>query len=256
MSQLHEVENIEFPEFSGVRVMMLPVVLGDESSLPSDILAKVWHEPVSLLAEIAIGKMPDIAGFVGYLTIDEAVVKPGLTHRRPGLHTDGYAEFTNDTITLGGWSGGPWAAPKREKLPKPQPEEPPKRHRGGWSGGPWSASGSLGMLSASSIIGCEAFDQTFEGVSGSNGDCSHLIEQLDPTSKVVLEPGRVYAMDGDTVHRSLRHMERTARQFVRLSMPSEAAWYEGYTRNPLGIEPSGPILPPRSEFMQWGDHHA
>jgi hypothetical protein len=40
----------------------------------------------------------------------------------------------------------------------------------------------------------------------------------------------------------------TKRQFVRLSLPSDGPWFEGYTENPLGIKPPVEILP-RREFM-------
>jgi hypothetical protein len=42
--------------------------------------------------------------------------------------------------------------------------------------------------------------------------------------------------------------QATERTFARLSLPSDGPWFEGYTENPLGVMPTGPILPPR-EFM-------
>lgn len=257
-STLQEAGHITFPEFAGTRVMMMPIVIGDAASLPDDVLPAGWHDPIGQLSEIATSKRPEVAGCVGYLTIDEAVIREGLTHRRPGLHTDGYAAFSEGAQAYGAWGGfpGPWATHEPEHR-EPEPPEEPRRHYGAWGGfpGPWATTNSLGMLSASSVVGCEAFHQTFDGQSGSNGDCSHLADQLDRDSRVVLEPNVVYAMDGDTVHRSLVHTEQEARQFVRLSMPSDAAWYEGYTRNPLGVEPTGPVLPERTAFMGWGDQH-
>jgi hypothetical protein len=50
------------------------------------------------------------------------------------------------------------------------------------------------------------------------------------------------------VHESVPVATDTERTFVRLSMPSTAPWFEGYTVNPKGILPTGPILPRRT-FM-------
>lgn len=257
-SELSQTGTLQFPEYTGTRVMMLPIILGNPDSLPTDVLPKSWHEPIMALGELATQIAPTVANKVAYLTIDESVVLPGLTQRRPGLHTDGYAEFDESgELAYGGWSGGAWAAPpRREPKPEPKPERTPDPWRGGWGGGAWANGYGLGMLTASTHVGCEAYEQVFEGRPGSNGDCAHLVEQLNSQNRVILEPGKIYAMDGDTVHQSLTHAIKTARQFVRLSMPSDAAWYEGYTENSLGILPTGPILPPRpAEFMQWGNQH-
>lgn len=37
--------------------------------------------------------------------------------------------------------------------------------------------------------------------------------------------------------------EDCERTFVRLSMPNDAPWYNGYTKNPKGIKPTGVIIP-------------
>jgi hypothetical protein len=61
----------------------------------------------------------------------------------------------------------------------------------------------------------------------------------------------VYWCNPTAVHESIPMVADVARQFVRLSMPSMAPWHEGYTRNPLGVEPTGPIHPWRAEFMAY-----
>ncbi len=58
----------------------------------------------------------------------------------------------------------------------------------------------------------------------------------------------VYWMHGLCVHESVPQYKTVPRQFVRLSLPSRAPWFEGYTENPYGVMPTGPILP-RREFM-------
>lgn len=148
-------------------------------------------------------------GQTGYLTIDEKNVAAGSTHRRAGLHVDGlYAG------SCGGWGGG-----------------------GGWG------SVGNGMLTVASHVGCAAYRQQFVGWPGSDGECDHLASQCGNMN--ILAPNSVYWLDGLCVHESLKQPAAVDRQFVRLSLPSTAPWFEGYSENPLGILPTGPILPRR-----------
>jgi hypothetical protein len=65
-------------------------------------------------------------------------------------------------------------------------------------------------------------------------------------------PGVAYWCGPLTVHEALPMRQETARQFVRLSGPSDAPWHEGYTVNPLGIRPTGPIAPRRPDRYMRG----
>ena len=67
-----------------------------------------------------------------------------------------------------------------------------------------------------------------------------------PHSGEIFNAGQIYWVDGACVHESLPVSELTKRQFVRLSMPSNAPWFDGYTENPTGILPSNEILPRRA----------
>jgi hypothetical protein len=153
-------------------------------------------------------------GKVGYLTVDEKIVQPNQTHRRAGMHVDGGEGR--------GWGGG---------------------------GRPW-ASNATGMLTVSSHPGCRVWAQDFTGEVGDEGSCDHLRNEL-LSEGIVLGAGDVYWMDGMCVHESIPQPVTVRRQFIRLSLPSTAPWYEGYTENPLGVMPTGPILP-RRKFMDDG----
>jgi len=150
-------------------------------------------------------------GRVGYLTVDEKMVEAGKSHRRSGLHVDGGP--------LRGWGGG-----------------------GGWS------SKATGAITVSSHIGCRAWEQEFDGQPQDEGDCEHLRPQLQSVG-TIFEPNGVYWFDGMCVHESIIQTIPVCRQFVRISLPSTCPWYEGYTDNPLGIKPTGPILP-RRKYME------
>jgi len=202
-SWFEEKGEVSLPQYSGVRVMMLPIVLGVMESIPKSI--ENWKGNLSNLFSICGNK-----GKVGYITIDEKTVKAGEAHRRGGLHVDGV------------YRNGP----------------------GGWGGGLW---GSSGMLTVSNVEGCRAWSQEFKGSPGSEGECDHLSEQLG--EPILFKKNTVYWCDGLCVHESIPMIKDTQRQFVRLSMPSSAPWFEGYTENPLGVKPTGPILAKRA-FME------
>ncbi len=206
ISTLEQLGTIVFPAYSDIRVMMMPFCIDDVcGSLPAAL--RSW-EPIVRAMSIPAG-----IG-IGYLTIDETVVRAGETHRRPGLHVDGVGPDGR----AGGWGGG-----------------------GGWS--------KSGMTMASSHVGCRVFAQEFHGEPGPNGDCAHLADEADLRRAVTLEPGVIYLCGPLTVHEALPMAQDTVRQFCRVSFPSDAPWYEGYTKNPIGILPTGAIHERRAEYM-------
>ena len=197
----------ELPNFTGTRVMMLPLVLGDESSIPDFI--KHYASTLTQLFGLAGHK-----GAVGYLTVDERKLLPGQTLRRPQPHVDGVYHGR-----MGAWGGG-----------------------GGWG------SVGNGMLVVSNPGACRAWSGDFQGTPGDEGECEHLQNQLSQDEHTDLGSNQIYWLDGLCVHESLPVPVEMDRQFVRLSLPNNGPWFEGYTENPLGVIPTGPILP-RREFL-------
>ena len=206
-SHIRQLGLIAFPAFAGVRVMMMPFKFRDRASLPASLGG--WVDVVMGLCSLVRSHEEGVA----YITIDEAVVQAGETHRRPGLHVDG----VGPDGSLGGWGGG-----------------------GGY--------GKSGMLTASSVVGCRGWSKDFVGTPGLNGDCAHLADQCRDDEAIIFEPNGAYWCSPLAVHESIPMRESTRRQFARLSMPSDAPWYEGYTKNPIGVQPAGPIHPRRAEM--------
>ena len=206
-SYFQERGKLLLPSFGGLRIIMMPLVIGEMSSITGDLA--VWTGTLNGLFMMAGA----FSGQTGYLTIDEKIVNAGTTHRRAGLHVDGIYEGNS-----GAWGGG--------------------------GGGTWGSAGN-GMLTVSSVVGCRAWKQMFEGWPGNDGECDHLRDQCLQENQRDFGPGEVFWLDGLCVHESLPMMNTTERQFVRLSLPSSGPWFEGYTENPLGVMPSGPILPRR-----------
>lgn len=210
-SEIRQIGRVVFPSYRGTRVMMMPFHLHDVVGTLVGEIAR-WRETVGAIVE-----MGPVHRGTAYLTLDEAQVRGGQTHRRPGLHVDGIGPSGRP----GGWGGGD----------------------GGW--------GSSGMLMTSDRVGCAAWNQTFEGSPGPDGDCAHLTDQLREDARVVLQPGVVYHCGPMTVHEALPMQEDCRRSFVRISMPSDAPWYDGYTQNPAGVRPTGPIHTRRDAQMSY-----
>ncbi len=197
--------NIELPTFTGMRVMMMPLRLGELDTVPETL--DHYRDTLAALFNMAGHR-----GEVGYLTIDEKHLDAGQCTRRGGVHVDGVFEGR-----IGAWGGG-----------------------GGWG------SVGNGMLTVSSHPGCRAWLQPVDGIPGPDGECDHLVDQLHDENARTFGANEVYWLDGLAVHESLPVTEAVDRQFVRLSLPSNGPWFEGYTENPLGVVPTGPILPRRS----------
>ena len=73
---------IPFPDFSGTRIMMMPVRLGVMDGIPlhyQDLISRLY----------AVMELRHV-GQIGYLTIDEQELVAGNTLRWGGLHVDGY----------------------------------------------------------------------------------------------------------------------------------------------------------------------
>lgn len=147
---------------------------------------------------------------VGYLTIDEAFVPAGETQRRPGLHVDGVGD---DGRLGGGWGGG-----------------------GGWS--------RRGAILVSNDGACNVFSDIRESDAGPGGDCAHL----HPGRGRRLQPWEPAWIGPLTLHEAVPAKRGRLRRFCRISMPSAAPWFEGYSVNPFGIQPTGPVLARRSEL--------
>lgn len=202
-SKIIELNTVEFPRFTGTRVMMMPVKIGDPESLPDEL-----QHYASLFT--ALSNLSSHHGETGYLTIDEKYLDHGESHRRPGRHVDGIYQGSG-----GGWGGG------------------------------WGSVGN-GMITAGSEAGCRAWRGSCGGVIGQDGEADEV--DVSACEEFILKSNVAYWLDGLCVHESLPAPKAHDRQFVRLSMPSNAPWFEGYSINSKGIRPTGPILPPR-EFM-------
>jgi hypothetical protein len=216
------VSEVVLPEFRGLKILMMPIVFGDDATVPD-------KDCIPMLNAMRIA-MPQHEGKVVYLTVDQNLVEAGKTHRRPGLHVDGYPHTEVDKRFFG--LSGIWAGVS---------------HGGTWGGGGGWGGGNknlywwdgTGLLTISSVEGCKVWHQEFKGEPKVEGDCEHLREQCREENAVTLKANVLYWMNPACVHESLPMNVETRRTFVRLSLPSKCDWYEGCTPNPLGVKPVG-----------------
>jgi hypothetical protein len=199
---------ITFPEFSGIRILQMPFILGDIESIPDFLFH--WKNTFLQLFDIS-----HIKNGIAYITIDEKIVKKDETHRRKGLHVDGVFEGHAE-CTFG---GGTFGTIKD------------------------------GMYLASSEIGCRAWNQSFNGWAGYEGECDHLLDQCKPENEVILNKNKIYWLGGLCVHESIPMKKDTKRTLIRMTLPNDNPCFDGFTLNPKGIKHEGKMLPRRSKFM-------
>lgn len=131
-----------------------------------------------------------------YLTIDEKIVKAGMSQRRPRPHVDGC--FKPEQMQWGGGGGGAWL------------------HYCNDVGA--SAVGRMAVIVAASVAGCRAWAGEFIGRPAKDGDLSHIADQLGEGRVLPANVG--YLLSPDCVHESMILDEDTPRTFLRIAMPS------------------------------------
>lgn len=180
------VGKIDFPEYSGVRCLMMPFIQGDSSSLPEEYKA---------YADVVDSMFID-RGKIGYLTIDESKIIKGIPHRgarakfKRALHTEAgkLPNFDN-----GVWGGGYWGA-----SPKVQIERDVK------------------VLLANNIDNsCALWDAWHENTS-KDGDIGDFADMYPYTSATMMLAGEVHEIGIFTPHESLPSASNGARQFIRI----------------------------------------
>lgn len=179
------VGTVLFPEYSGLRCLMMPYVQGDPDSVPDDYAA--YYD--------IIGSTYMIRGDVGYLTIDESPVAQGVPHRGDrakygrALHTEagrlpGHTDFR--------W-GGSWGGRANVTLDR-----------------------DVQVLLANNLSGsCALWNAEHESTSddGDIGDQAHLYPYEEA---VIMQAGEVHRIGILTPHESLPVQADFDRQFLRI----------------------------------------
>ena len=142
--------------------------------------------PVTLLCQAA-------GAFAGeaHMTVDEKIIFPGMSQRRPKPHVDGC--FIK--------SRGDWSHP-----------QPPWLHY--CNNIPVSR---MPIIVAASVAGCRAWRGIFDGFPAMDGDLSHISSQLGEGEVLPANVG--YLLSPDCVHESMVFDRPTQRTFLRIALP-------------------------------------
>lgn len=230
---------VAFPEFAGVRCLMMPYVQGDPSSVPDEYAA---------YADI-VSSLFFRHGDIGFLTIDESFVEAGMPHRGArakhgrALHTE--AGIWRGSAGWGGVTPG-WGSPSMPSVgwgsPSPGWGSPSRSPRPGWGspGGVWGSSGhrvtldrDVRILLASSLDdSCAVWDAEHEDTS-EDGDIGDKADVYPYSDAAVLKAGEVREIGIFTPHESLPVKRSTNRQFIRVVSAGVHGREDYFTRNPL-----------------------
>ena len=178
-----------FPIFNQERIYMQEFT--KKEGLP--IALKHWQDTVDYMLD-GVDNSDKI-----YLMVDQAFVQAGTTHRRGGLHVDGY---WNPGVSAHG--GGHGSVPSRP------------RHGGHFPRHMGAGTDELIIL-ASNVQACDGVIGGFDEIEWNGGDYSHL--HYSDFEHHLLEPFRVYqANTGSFLHESLPVKQDCYRTVVRLNV--------------------------------------
>ncbi len=220
---------VSFPEYKGERFHMIPFRKAD--GLPDGM--NRWQATVDAMMD-GIDTDRDC-----YLMIDQSPIKAGASHRRGGVHIEGY--WHPDLRCHGGGgggrhSGGPpgfdWGdllerlrrerererqAPPPDRQPvRVEPSPPPKQ----LPPADWTNCDFVlpeGTLLAADVSACRCYIGEWDGPIGSGGDCSAV--SLSGLDWLDCESHRCYAGNVTMLHESLPVRFDGVRSLVRITVP-------------------------------------
>jgi len=182
-SNFTELNPVVFPAYQARQKYM------QTFDVANPIMAEGYDDYLSLV--MALCKKAGVESGVAHMTVDEKVVAPGFSQRRPGAHVDG--KFMP---SLGHWGHGGWnhycnAVPLDR----------------------------MAVIVAADVPGCIAYQGHFAGKPKEDGDLEHIRDQLDPGTLLKANVG--YLLSPDCVHESVVFQKPTQRMFLRIAISPE-----------------------------------
>jgi hypothetical protein len=196
---------VKFPEYSGVRCLMMPYIQGDSSSVPSEYAA--YRD---IIDSVFIRK-----GDLGFLTIDESPVVAGKAHRGARAKADRalHTEAGRDPNKIYCWGdGGGWGGktPHRVTLDR-----------------------DVQILLANNLNdSCAVWNAEHEETSA-DGDIGFAAGIYPYSDATLLKSGEVHQIGILTPHESLPVSTDFNRQFLRIISSGVHGREAYFTQNPL-----------------------
>lgn len=197
------VGRIEFPEYTGLRCLMMPYIQGEPDSVP-----KKYHAYADIIARLVFSR-----GDVGYLTIDESPVAAGSPHRgsraryNRAIHTEAGRIPGMDIYQWGGivWGGSPNVTLEPE----------------------------VEVLLANNLDGsCAVWDAVHHDTSP-DGDIGHVADMYPYECATMMRAGEVHKIGILTPHESVPVKHPFNRQFLRIISSGVHGREPYFTENPL-----------------------
>ena len=198
-------QTIAFPQFTGLRCLMMPYIQGNADSVPE------IYAPYREIIESVFVKKGDI----GFLTIDESLAIQGTPHRgdraRHGraLHTEAGKSVVDGTLQWG-WGGNRRVTLDRETQ----------------------------ILLANNLDGsCAVWDAEHEDTSR-DGDIGHIAHSYPYDTAILMKAGEIHQIGILTPHESIPVEANFNRQFLRIISSGVHGREDHFTVNPLVALPS------------------
>lgn len=194
---------ITFPQFTGIRCLMMPFIQGDPNSVPDTY---ALYRPLLLKLVIEPGKQ-------GYLTIDESIAEVGRPHRCTGakfkraIHT----EATRDATGKLGWENPPTRWNDRATLLDPYTQV---------------------LLVNNVDDSCAIWPGICKEIT-TDGDLGHIADQYPYEKAIFIKAGEVHRMTVCTPHEGLPLLQTVKRQFLRIVGVGMTGFASHFTPNPL-----------------------
>lgn len=224
-SLIREVGQVSFPRHTNERIYMVPFL--QREGLPREY--ERWQATVdAMLVDIKTDSPI-------YMMVDQGVIKAGVSHRRPGMHIDGYwipaiqAHSTDN-------GGSHYVPEKRKREERGEHATPSGAHATRLSGrhghityddpsirkrpGVWKTQDAWteeAIILASSHAACKVLTGEWEGRIGKGGDCSHL--DLSHMDELIMQSNTAYSGNLFMLHESMPVEHDVARTLVRLNVP-------------------------------------
>lgn len=198
------MQQIQFPEYSGVRCLMMPYIQGDPSSVPEEYAS--YREIVSSLFFRK--------GDIGFLTIDESPVLAGHPHRGKrakfgrALHTEAGRNPETSRYRWGG--GGNWGGNDRVTLDR-----------------------DVRILLANSIDNSAAVWEGEHEDTSLDGDIGDVAGLYPYETAIFMRAGEVHEIGILTPHESIPVKRSANRQFLRIVSSGVRGRADYFTENPL-----------------------
>ena len=97
-TSFEKIGKVEFPEFQGIIINMMPFIIGDNKSIPEEYRHYSYMIDKCVVPKKELGK-------TGYISITETLVEPNMSQRRGGIHTEKHPNKSWGGDGGGGWGG-------------------------------------------------------------------------------------------------------------------------------------------------------